>query len=349
MYGNFQFDIPDLLRPGAHSEHFNKLVRETKEKAGAEKKLVPVEESPVEDQTGGDGKTVTTYTVTQDKYINLNEHPYFWHSWNLDPAIIIILPVTFLYLRGAAKIKEIRGVKVGYHNIAFFFIGVLTAVIALCSPVDFLADASFSMHMLQHMVLIFLSAPLICMSFPMTFILKGSGKHLKRYLIGPLYSSGWFKRSMTFLFNPITSSLIFNVFFWFWHIPKFYDLALVDETYHELEHVMFFYGAMIFWWPILDSSTKYRIHWLVGILSITVNMMLSGVLSAIIVFSDNVLYSFDPAFRVFDMPAETDQLVGALFMWVPGSLLFFIFLAYLFLKNMNREVKKDYELSHEVA
>jgi len=41
-------------------------------------------------------------------------------------------------------------------------------------------------------------------------------------------------------------------------LPSAYDAALAHRWLHDLEHLSFFFGAILFWWPIIDPAPRYR-------------------------------------------------------------------------------------------
>jgi len=76
-----------------------------------------------------------------------------------------------------------------------------------------------------------------------------------------------------------------------WHLPGLYELALVSEGWHQVQHTCFFAAALLFWWPVIQvwpSRPRWprwmMIPYLVG--ADLINTTLSAVLS----FSGHVLY-----------------------------------------------------------
>jgi hypothetical protein len=110
-----------------------------------------------------------------------------------------------------------------------------------------------------------------------------------------------------------------------WHVPKMYELALHSPAWHEVEHACFFIVALIFWWPVLQPwpSRARSPRW-----AMVPYLLLADVqntaLSAILVFSDRVLYpSYAVMPRLFGSALEDQGAAGAL-MWVVGSLAFVV-------------------------
>src|SRR5947209_1301702 len=90
-----------------------------------------------------------------------------WRAWTLEPVLLIsLLAVAVLYGTGLYRVWQRAGYGHGVHfwQAAAFAFSLLATVIALVSPLDALSGALFSAHMLQHMVLIEVVAPLLALS-----------------------------------------------------------------------------------------------------------------------------------------------------------------------------------------
>ena len=101
---------------------------------------------------------------------------HLWQAWNWDVPVFFVMMVSlWLYNRGLTKLwRRVgfgRGVR--YWQVAAFVTALLTIFIALISPLEALSHALFSMHMLQHMLLIMVAAPLLVASGFQTAFLAG--------------------------------------------------------------------------------------------------------------------------------------------------------------------------------
>jgi ferredoxin len=111
-----------------------------------------------------------------------------------------------------------------------------------------------------------------------------------------------------------------------WHVPAAFDLALRSPPWHKLEHACFFGAALFFWLPVVRPFPN-RPHWPLWSvpLYLLVADLLNTALSAILTFSDHVLYStYLEVPRLFGTTALADQGCAGVIMWVPGSLPFLI-------------------------
>jgi hypothetical protein len=111
-----------------------------------------------------------------------------------------------------------------------------------------------------------------------------------------------------------------------WHVPAAFDLALRSAPWHKLEHACFFAASHLFWWQVVRPF-PHRPHWPLWSvpLYLLVADLLNTTLSAILTFSDHVLYThYLEVPRLFGTTALSDQISAGVIMWVPGSLVFLI-------------------------
>jgi len=105
-----------------------------------------------------------------------------------------------------------------------------------------------------------------------------------------------------------------------------YELALASSSWHEVEHACFFVASLIFWWPVVQPwpSRAHAPRWAVVPYLLIADLQ-NTVLSAILVFSDRVLYpSYARMPRLFGLSAMQDQAASGAIMWVLGSVAFLI-------------------------
>ena len=60
-------------------------------------------------------------------------------------------------------------------------------------------------------------------------------------------------RVVRVLGHPVVAWLIFAAVMWAAHFSPLFDAALEDPLVHDLEHVLFLSGALLFWWPAVGA------------------------------------------------------------------------------------------------
>src|SRR5271165_391289 len=161
-------------------------------------------------------------------------------AWDFDPSVVVgCIALLALYLF-AIDFRLDR-------KTALFFAGVCLMFLALVSPLDPLSDNYlFSAHMLQHLILLLATPPLLLLGIP---------RELAQALLRPR----WTRAIQSVLGRAPVAWIIGNVALWLWHLPVLYNAALAAENVHIFEHLCFLVSATIFWWPILAPIAALRL------------------------------------------------------------------------------------------
>lgn len=224
-----------------------------------------------------------------------------------------------------------------------FYAGLATILIALQSPLDSLSDELFWAHMIQHLLLLVVAAPLIVLGQPWMSIWRPLPLELRRTLARTLLRSpylGPVRALFGLLAGPAGAWLAFNVNLVFWHLPGPYDLTLRNLEVHVLEHTTFLVFGILFWAQVIgarpaSSSLSYfaRIGYVAGAMICNIG------LSMFIAFAQHPLYAPYAmlAHRPGDITALADQQIGGGIMWTAGDMPFGIAIAVL----LHRWLAKD--------
>jgi polyferredoxin len=144
---------------------------------------------------------------------------------------------------------------------------------------------------------------------------------------------------MGWLVWPATAWVLFIVSTWVWHVPPMYELALADPRWHYAQHVCFFGSGLLFWFPVVRPD-PFRPAWPLWVLLpyLLLADVSNTVLSALLVFSDRVLYPhYETVPRLGPGSALDDQAAAGVLMWVPGSVAFLVPLGVIGLKLLFAE------------
>ena len=208
-----------------------------------------------------------------------------------------------------------------------FLLGLVALLAALASPIDAYASVSFAVHMVQHMLLTVLAAPLLMLGAPIRPLLRGLPASVRAAVVRPLARAPAVRTFVHLLRHPLIAAALYVGGLYAWHLPNLYDAALLDARVHLIEHAWFFLSALVFWSVVIDpepfrATLGYgaRLPYLL-VLGAAQNTVLGGILS----FSSRLLYTaYAGSATIFDMDRVTDQRVGGAIMWVLGD---FVFLA----------------------
>lgn len=116
----------------------------------------------------------------------------------------------------------------------------------LYSGIGTQADVRLSAHMVEHMVMWVVVAPLLAAGAPIRLAFFALDRGGRRRLAGCLHSA-----PLVALTSPVGSVTLFTVVVLGTHVPAVYGLALRNDTAHEAEHALYLVSALLMWAPLL--------------------------------------------------------------------------------------------------
>jgi putative membrane protein len=259
-------------------------------------------------------------------------------GWTFYPSVLIgfgLWTTVYILTTGVFRIRNGWGKSPTSLQQVAFHIGTLVGLIALISPLDELGDEYlFSAHMIQHLLLMFVTAPLWLVGTPGWLVDLMIPIRLRKF-------AEWITRS-GYAFAVFVGVMTI------WHVPSFYNLALHSDGIHIFEHLTFIGAALIGWWPVLaaDNSVALPLSLPARMLYLFLLAIPMTALAAILTFSSTPLYSFYvPAPHLFGLSVLEDQRLGGLLMWVPAHMVLFLMLGITFQKWFAQEERQANALS----
>jgi putative membrane protein len=248
-------------------------------------------------------------------------------SWSPPVAVDASLClVTLVYARGWIRLRATFPKLIPAWRLTAFLGGVAGIWLAIGSPLEAFDDVSLTVHMVQHLLLMSFSPPLILLAWPALPLLRGLPHWVGRLIIGPFARFELSKRLARAVTHPVVCWLAAALALVGWHIPGAFEAALRWEWLHELEHASFLAAGLLFWWPVVQpwpSSTRWP-RWLIPLYLFCATLP-CDVLSAFLVFCDRVVYaSYLSGPSMFPISALQDQACAAALMWVSVTLVFLV-------------------------
>ncbi len=239
-------------------------------------------------------------------------------GWSLYPSVVIGMCLwTVLYVLAIRRGRPTPLVQqIAFHT------GTLAGLLALISPLDELGDRYlFSAHMVQHLLLMFVTAPLWLAGSP-------------GWLVEKIIPRRWIA-SVRRLTSLTPAFLVFVGVMWFWHIPSIFELAQENEPIHIIEHLTFLGAALMGWWPVFAPETpKLPRPESPALILYTFLLALPCTgLAALLTFATAPLYPFyGQVPHIFGLNALQDQHLGGLLMWLPTHMILLLALGITFWK-----------------
>jgi cytochrome c oxidase assembly factor CtaG len=161
---------------------------------------------------------------------------FSWHDWN--QWHLGVLPLLFLlaalivYLIGAQRVGTWSS-----RRTTAFIAGLVVTFIATQSVIGLFDMEYFSDHMIQHLLLIMVAAPLFALSAPLDLAYDAGSQRLRAILDGRVMSTvtqPLFGFAAYFIFIPIT------------HLTGLFNLMMEHEWVHHLEQIGFLIVGYLF-------------------------------------------------------------------------------------------------------
>ncbi len=268
--------------------------------------------------------TLLTVLMAMTSVLAHDGEPHNWNSpgalsaWDL-AALSLLALSGVLYVRGTRRLRHRRAVHPLRERVAFAA-GWTVLVVAILPPIDALAIQLFSIHMIQHELMMLIGAPLVIAGRPLSTCLWGVPDGWRPRIAAALQTkavgSTWRWASA-----PLIAWALHGITIWVWHIPALYDAATGNEAIHAVQHAMFVSSAALFWWGLLGGRYG-RAGYGAAVFYVFTTVVHTGLLGAIMTLSPVPLYPLyitRAAARGID-PLSDQELAGLL-MWIPAGII----------------------------
>jgi putative membrane protein len=174
-------------------------------------------------------------------------------NWSLDGplgaaflAVLIAIGIIYLAAVRRGNRRDRRRRRWPQRRTACFLTGLAVLAVDLYSGIGSEADVRLSVHMLEHMIMWIVVAPLLAGGAPVRLALYALSRRgrraLGRCLRSPVVATAA---------GPVGSLVLFSVVLLVCHVPAVYGLALSNDYVHELEHGLFLLSSVLVWAPLL--------------------------------------------------------------------------------------------------
>jgi cytochrome c oxidase assembly factor CtaG len=218
---------------------------------------------------------------------------------------------------------------------------VFALFVALISPVAALGEMLFSAHMVQHLTIMLVAAPLLVAGAPLLAMLWALPQPWRRGI------GRWWRRSprvrlaIAWITAPLLVWLMQLAAMWVWHAPGLYQAALRSEWVHALEHVTLLVAGLLFWWIVLQPTGRRRLSYAATMVFIATTLMQSGALGALLSFAQRPWYPAHAAgAAAWHLTPLADQQLAGVIMWVPMDLIYLAAAALIFMRWFGAEQRE---------
>jgi putative membrane protein len=247
-----------------------------------------------------------------------------WHAhpdvWLLIGALAI--GYTWAVRRIGPKVVHPIERVVTRRQILLFGAGLLTMWVAADWPIHDVAEGSlYSVHMLQHLMLSLVAAPLLLIGTPDWL--------LRRLLQPPLVG-----RVARFVTRPFMGLVLFNVVIVISHVPAVVDASTHSELTHFGLHSALFLTALCMWSPVVNPLIELpKLSYPGRMVYLFLQSLVPTVPASFLTFGTTVLYHhYETVPRLWGISALTDQRVAGLLMKIGGGAILWTVIAWYFFK-----------------
>ncbi len=240
-------------------------------------------------------------------------------AWDVG-VVVLLVCLGALYLAGSIRLSR-RGAFIRPLEPIAFAVGWVALMVSVLPPIDALAIELFSIHMVQHELMMLIGAPLVTLGRPLPVWLAAlpdrPRRSMARALQGRLLSGGW-----GLLTTPALACALHAAAIWIWHMPRLYEMAIGNEAVHTLQHATFVGTSLVLWWGLLYGRYG-RAGYGAAVFYLFATAVHTGILGAIFTLAGVPLYgSYLPPAAARGVDALGDQQIAGLVMWVPAGFVF---------------------------
>ncbi len=244
----------------------------------------------------------------------------YWYSPPLITAAVLIGLVAWFVAVRRIRREHPQNPVPRSRSVSLLAAAVLL-LLALQSVIERYDTTLFSVHMVQHLVLLFPVPILLLRAAPVTLLLRLASPRWRARILALLQS-----RVVGVISHPLFAWLLLVFVMWATHLSPLFNAALKDPFLHNLEHLLYLTSALLFWAPVFAlDPVRHRLSRPAALFYLITQMPQNSFLGVAIMWAPNALYAnYEALHRTWGpTPLEDQQLAGAI-MWLVGDALFLL-------------------------
>ena len=228
--------------------------------------------------------------------------------------VFVLGVATAAYMRGWFLLRGIRHGDAAVWRALSFLAGGSLSLVVFASAVANVDHRWLTAHMLQHLVLMTIAAPLILAAEPGIMLHHCVSRW---YPVASLTHANMVRPLVPLFNHPIFCGVVSTGCILTWHIPIIFALCMRSNGLHIFELGTFFAAGIIFWCPVIQPwpAAIKRERWLIPIYLFLATIPCDA-LSAFLTFCGRVVYpAYVPTPGHLQSALADQELAGAM-MWV---------------------------------
>lgn len=188
---------------------------------------------------------ILSYLVSPPVRLHTLVTAFQFGHWAAALAFAFQIVAAGLYLWGVRRLAR-RGRPWPAIRTLAFMAGLFVLFVALVSGVASYDSEVFTVHVVQHLLIMMLAPPLLSLAAPVTLALQAGPRTLQTRLLRVLRSG-----PVEILSRPVLAASLYYVSMWIDMQTSFYPYSLEHPLVHNASHLAMFVFGCLFWWPVL--------------------------------------------------------------------------------------------------
>jgi cytochrome c oxidase assembly factor CtaG len=240
-------------------------------------------------------------------------------TWQFAPAVSAALAAAAAaYLTAAAATRRSPAQAWPARRTLAFLLGLVTVGLATQSAIGAYQDVLFSVHMVQHLLLIMVAPPLLILGRPVTLVLEAARGPLRaraERVLRPAALS-WLPRPAVVV--PLYAAVIAGT-----HLTPLMDLVVENPAVRAAEQVLYLVTGCLYFLPVVGSGpARWRLPLLGRYLLLLAAMPADTVVGVILMLVPRELFpAYALAGRTWGPSPVADLHQGGLIMFAGGDLI----------------------------
>ena len=271
----------------------------------------------------------------------MSNSQFSWH--HLNQWQVALFPTALMVIAGLAYLLAVQRAPTWPRSRTLLFMaGLVITFLGTQSVIGVYDHEYFSIHMVEHLLLIMVAAPLFAAGRPLELAQRTGGATLRRIL-----DSG----AVRLLLHPLVGFGLYFVFIPFTHLTGFFNLMMTHEWLHHAEEIGFLVVGYLFFRPVLDAEDGAGIHpglRLVYVMAAVPVDTFTGLALAMSSHNPFPAYNTDaPAGSTPTSILDNVHLGGAI-MWIGGDALMLLICVPIAIAWVRYETRRTRELDREL-
>jgi putative membrane protein len=246
-------------------------------------------------------------------------HIHLHEPWSFPVGLTCcLLAIAALYVRGWRRCRTTFPKVISVSRLIAFLSGLFFVWMAVGSPLGSLDHILLTAHMMQHLLLMTVAAPLILLGAPAVPLFHCLSPSFVRAGLSSLLRHPWVQRLTRTVTHPVFCLFASSITLIAWHVPVLFELGMRSPAWHNVQQISFFATGILLWWPVIQPwpSVARWPRWAIPVYLFFATLPCDA-LSAFLTFCDRAVYpSYQNGIAPFGFSPLSDQQLAGSLMWV---------------------------------